>query len=60
MPAKKRLTVTLTGPFAERLSRLVDEGLYIDNQDAIRDALRRLFKAHGMEIKRDSVPREPV
>ena len=52
--------MTLTGPFAERLSRLVDEGLYIDNQDAIRDALRRLFKAHGMEIKRDSVPREPV
>ena len=46
---KRRFSVTLTGPYIEALDRLVEEGLYIDHQDAIRDALRRLFRYHGME-----------
>lgn len=46
---KRRFSVTLTRPYIEALDSLVDEGLYIDHQDAIRHALRRLFQYHGME-----------
>jgi len=44
-----RIGLTLTGVFIETLDYLVDEGLYIDHQDAIRDALRLLFRFHGIE-----------
>jgi len=46
---KKRYSVTLTELYIVRLDRLVKEGVYLDNQDAIRAALRRLFQFHGME-----------
>ena len=46
---KKRFSVTLTSAYAGALDRLVEEGLYIDHQDAIRDGLRRLFRFHGLE-----------
>lgn len=46
---KRRFSVTLTGPYIEALNRLVKEGFYLDHQDAIRDALRRLFQYHGIE-----------
>jgi len=47
---KRRFSVTLTEPYIERLDRLVHaNAIYLDHQDAIRDALRRLFKYHGME-----------
>ena len=46
---KKRFSVTLTRSYIEALDRLVEEGLYIDHQDAIRHALRRLFQYHGMK-----------
>ena len=47
--AKRRFSVTLTKTYIVALNRLVEEGLYIDHQDAIRDALRRLFQYHGIE-----------
>jgi len=47
--AKRRFSVTLTATYIGALDRLVEEGLYIDHQDAIRDALRRLFQYHGIE-----------
>ena len=46
---KKRFSVTLTGPYIDALARLVEEGLYIDHQATIRDALRRLFQHHGVK-----------
>ena len=46
---KRRFSVTLTGPYIERLDILVEKGLYLDPQDAMRDGLRRLFQHHGME-----------
>jgi len=49
LTTKKRFSVTLTGPYIERLDRLVDEGLYLDHQGGIRHALRRLFQFHGIE-----------
>jgi len=46
---KKRYSVTLTELYIVRLNSLVEEGVYLDHQDAIRSALRRLFQFHGME-----------
>ena len=48
-PDKKRFSVTLTGPYIDALDSLVKNGLYIDHQATIRDALRRLFQYHGIE-----------
>ncbi len=49
MAGKKRLTLTLTEPFVKALDELVEEGLYLEPQDAIRDALRILFRLQGIE-----------
>ena len=59
---KKRFSVTLTGPYIDALARLVEEGLYIDHQATIRDALRRLFQYHGIEPfskEPEAAPSEP-
>ena len=47
--AKRRFSVTLTRPYIEALNHLVEEGLFIDHQDAIRHALRRLFQYQGIK-----------
>ena len=47
---KRRFSVTLTKPFMTALEKLVDKGLYIDNQDALRHALRQLFRYHGIDM----------
>jgi len=52
---KKRFSVTLTTPFLERLDRLVKEGINIDPQAAIREALKRYFEYHGMPITVEEV-----
>jgi len=46
---KRRLSLTLTKVYVDALDRLVDEGLYMEHQVAIRDALRRLFQHHKIE-----------
>ena len=46
---KKRYSMTLTDRYVERLDRLIQEGVYMDQQDAIRAALRLLFQHHGLE-----------
>ena len=48
--SKRRLSVTLTTPYLERLNKLVESGVYIDNQEAIRIALRRLFDYQGIPL----------
>ena len=48
-PVKKRISVTLTEPYLEALGRLVREGVYVDRGEAVKDALRRLFRHYGME-----------
>jgi len=37
------------GLYMDRLDRLVEMGIYLDPQDAIRDSLRRTFRAYGLE-----------
>ena len=54
--AKRRFSVTLTAAYIGALDRLVEEGLYIDHQDAIRDALRRLYEYHGIEPFSEKAP----
>ena len=46
---KKQFIVTLTGPYLEGLNRLVEEGIYLRHQVAIRAALRLLFRHHEIE-----------
>ena len=41
--------MTLTTAYVEALDGLVDVGVYLDLQDVIRDALRRLFRSHRIE-----------
>lgn len=46
---KTRYTVTLTQPYMRALEILVECGIYPEDQDAIRCALRTLFQRHGIE-----------
>jgi len=55
---KKRLTLTLTKVYVEALDYLVDEGLYMEHQDAVRTALRLLFRHHGIEPFRSQLVEE--
>jgi len=55
---KKRLTLTLTKVYVETLDYLVDEGLYMEYQDAIRAALRLLFQHHKIEPFRSGLVEE--
>ena len=59
---KKRYSVTLTTAYVTALNQLIEVGIYMDHQDAIRDALRRLFQYHGIEPfseKEAVAPSEP-
>ncbi len=46
---KRRFSLTLTKVYVEALDRLVDEGIYLEHQVAIRAALRLLFRVHRIE-----------
>jgi len=46
---KKRISLTLTGPYLEALNRLVEAGVYVDRGEAVKDALRRIFRHYGMK-----------
>ena len=46
---KTRLSLTLTQVYMDALERLVEKGIYLGYQVAIRDAMRCLFQYHGIE-----------
>lgn len=52
-PKRTRYSVTLTPAFMDGLKELVERGLYMDEQDAIRQALKALFEKHGIKIFKD-------
>jgi len=56
---KKRFSVTLTTAYVEALDRLVEVGIYLDHQDAIRDSLRQLFQFHRIEPFSEKEPAAP-
>ncbi len=43
---KKEVELIVTGPYLRALDSLVEEGIYLKRQNAIRDALRLLFRHH--------------
>jgi len=55
---KKRFSVTLTTAYVKALDSLVGKGIYTDNQAAIRDAMRILFRHHGIEPFRSNLVEE--
>jgi len=46
---KTRVSVTMTKTYVYALDHLVAEGLYLGRGDIILDALRILFRRHGIE-----------
>lgn len=44
---KKRISVTLTKPFLDAMEGL--ESIYVNREEIIKDALRRLFRHYGIE-----------
>ena len=56
---KKRFSVTLTNAYVNALDQMVEEGIYLDHQAAIRDALRRLFQYHGIGPFSEKEPAAP-
>ena len=55
---KMRIGLTLTKVYVEALDGLVEEGLYLERQDAIRDSLRRFFQFHGIKSFRSELVAE--
>lgn len=47
-PEKTRVNLTLTKIYRNALEHLVEVGIYLDMQEAIRDALRILFGAQSI------------
>jgi len=50
-----KLDVTMTQDYIDALDRLVEEGIYLDRGEIIRDALRGLLRKHGIEPFCDEV-----
>ena len=48
-PDKTHVSLNLTGVYVEALDRLIEEGLYVDRQEIIKDALRRIFRHYEMK-----------
>lgn len=53
MVTKTRYSVTLTDSYMKGLNELIERGLYMDEQDAIRKALQNLFEKHGVKVFKD-------
>jgi len=46
---RHRIGLIITEVYLDALDHLVEDGLYMERQDAIRYALRRLFRHHEIE-----------
>ncbi|GAI05527.1 unnamed protein product [marine sediment metagenome] len=46
----KRYTLTLRGVYSGFLDDMVEQGVYLEPQDALRAGLRLLFEKHGVEL----------
>lgn len=47
---KTRVSITMTAPYLEALDHMVEKGVYLRRCDVIMDALRHLFKEHGVDL----------
>jgi len=46
---KTRISVTMTKAYVDALDHLVEEGLYLNRGEIVLEALRHLFRSHGIE-----------
>ncbi|GAH92373.1 unnamed protein product [marine sediment metagenome] len=58
MVEKSRNSITLTKIYKDAIMDLVDSGMYIDLQDAMREALRDLFKKHDLHPFKTTKPED--
>ena len=47
---RERITIRLTHRYMLLLDELVKRGAYNSRNEAVRDALRRLFEHHGLKV----------
>jgi Arc/MetJ-type ribon-helix-helix transcriptional regulator len=53
---KKTITVNITAPYIDGITILIEDGLYTNQTEIVKDALRRLFLHY--EIKMVTEPQE--
>ena len=53
---KTRVSVTMTETYTEILDSLVENGVYLTRGEAVLEALRILFKQHGIESFNEKEP----
>ena len=46
---KQRISVTMTQAYVENLDRLIEDGLYLNRGQVVREALRYVFRGYGLE-----------
>jgi len=46
---KQRVSVTMPQAFVEKLDKLVEEGLYLNRGQIVREGLRYVFRGYGLE-----------
>jgi Arc/MetJ-type ribon-helix-helix transcriptional regulator len=47
---KKRVDVTMANPYLEGMSLLIEDGLYENQAEIVKDALRRLFLHYAVSL----------
>jgi Arc/MetJ-type ribon-helix-helix transcriptional regulator len=47
---KKNLTVSMTAPYVEGIATLLEGGLYANQTEIVKDALRRLFVHYEIKM----------
>jgi len=50
---KKRVGVTMANPYLEGMELLMKDGLYANQAEIVKDALRRLFAHYEIQIGTD-------
>jgi len=59
MPTNKpRLSITITEQYKNTLDELVEMGIYLSREEAMRAGLRLLFKYHNLEIMQEEAKRK--
>ncbi|MBA7716826.1 hypothetical protein ES703_125907 [subsurface metagenome] len=55
----RRYSVTLRGVYTQHLEALIEQGVYHESQDAIRQGLRLLFEHHDIKLYVQSAGTSP-
>jgi len=48
MKTKTRISTTVTNFYVECMNKLVEEGIYLNSGQIIRETLRHLFRSYGL------------